>query len=469
MKNSIDYEELCNDVMDRETIINNEMYAFGEMIETLPEEYITESINVGPGETLRFDHKTIHLSSQINCEGNIEFDHCAVYYSESEEESEIIVERAGDVRIVDSFVVCIRGKRTTKEHIPHYLITCHSAAKLSFENTMFKDCAAFLVSYRCQEFQMYHCRLIDCYDRFMRISGLDHDTPVEITDSSFIIGDLDLFHMETGDSATLLATTIEIEADENKKIEVVNCSFAGNESFETIIESNKAHGRVDFISSKYGVSYKRCTFEGLSTGIEAQSVKDCQFTWCTEAITVPLLCRDLVQIIKDCRFGSCTNIINPDANLKGLQIENCEFVSCYNRILSTGYQGGLVMEGCTFLDISVQEDGDSWPSVFEIERDGSRSACLSRITGCRFALVRLGKGYLFRANGLREKPRGYAVSISACELKDCTTDRPGFEIMDPYIVYDTMLKKNQRFHAIDIRPDCIGFDTPCLNLLQNDY
>ena len=431
-----------------------------EDFDALPDEYLDEELNIAPGETLRITDRKIHLRTSVYSAGNIEFMNCVIIYNEHEEERKILVEGEGTVCIVDSVVICKGSRKDSRELLQQYLITCHSADYLSFKNTVFLDCAAFLASYHCLDFRMDHCKMINCYDRFMSVSGMDPGTSVHFSGCFFIQNDLASFHMETGDPSAIRVTIIEIKDSGTEKIEAVGCSFTEEESFR-IAGSPNARRRAAFIGSNYGTSYENCSFTGLSVGIEAKSVKDCHFVSCTEAVAVPILCRDLAQTITDCRFEKCTNIFNPDANLKSLQVENCEFLSCYNRILSTGYQGGMTMDGCTFYDTFVQKDGDSWPSVFEVERDGSSSARSSIISRCHFIGVNLGKGYLFRANGFRKKPKGYAVSVSRCELSNCITDRPDAEIMDPYIIYDSVLKKNRKFTAIKIQPDCTGFDSSC--------
>ena len=69
----------------------------------------------------------------------------------------------------------------------------------------------------------------------------------------------------------------------------------------------------------------------------------------------------------------------------------------------------------------------------------------------------MGEGFLIAAKNYHEKPNGATAYIEECVFNNCSTKRSSGKIIKEFILYDTMFKKDESFHANRI-VNCKGLD-----------
>lgn len=411
----------------------------------MEDETISSILQIRSGDTKLFKNKNLHIAAFINCEGNLEIDHCVVYYNESEAGDEITLAKGANLYIRNSLVIC-------KGFDKNYFISCSGGNNVVYEKTTFIDCSYMIISRVDINFTMRMCELKNCYGEFVRI-WIGEDTACDISSNKIIQDNLSQFH--TDNQAEMGSPRLlSISSLENKKnIKFYDNIIREDESFRKAGVGEKgSDNHLKYLDCRKGDVFN-CSFIGISTSINVGEVRESKFENCTAAIFTG-------GIIDNCVFQNCTNVITTDDNT---QITNCQFVSCYNKIIeSESFFGGVRVEFCQFVNtknFAVEKsrlDIFKRPDCITFRRAKESKARVNYLKKCIFDGVEMGDNFLIAAKGY-EKPSGVVTYIEECDFKNCSTKRSSGKIIKEYIQYDTLFKKNLDFHANSIS-NCRGLD-----------
>lgn len=411
----------------------------------MEDETISSILQIRPGDTKLFKNKNLHIAAFINCEGNLEIDHCVVYYNESEASDEITLAEGANLYIRNSLVIC-------KGFDKNYFISCSGGNNVVYEQTTFIDCSYMIESKSAINFTMRMCELKNCYSEFVRI-WIGEDSACDISSNKIIQDNLSQFHIDNQEEMRRLEL-ISISSYGNKKnIKFYDNIIREDESFRKAGEGERdSDNHLKYLYCRKGDVFS-CSFIGISTPINVEEVRECKFENCTAAI-------DTSEIIDNCVFQNCTNVITTGNNT---QITNCQFVSCYNKIIkSESFFGGVRVEFCQFANTKSFAVEKSHFDIFDriacitFRRAKESKARANYLKKCIFDGVEMDDKFLIAAEGY-EKPSGVVTYIEECDFKNCSTKRSSGKIIKEYIQYDTLFKKNLDFHANSIS-NCRGLD-----------
>lgn len=414
----------------------------------MTDEVISAIMQIKEGETKTYRYKNIHLNAYINCAGNLRFDHCIIYYNETEAGDEITLRKNATLSISNSVVIC-------KGYDENVFIICEGDNQVTIDKTSFEDCCYFLKSRNSSGFIMSNCYLHNCYEGFIS-TYLDENLECMIRDNMIVQDGLSSFYIEKGKG---WGTVIEINGGSEEKLEFYNNSIVEEEGFRRAGgDKGKDGNRVVFFSAENG-EVKNCSIVGISSPIRAHKYVNCKFERCSSAIRVNGgYWSKTSPVIDNCVFVECTKVIMTGKNTR---ITNCQFVSCYNQIISSdidAFLGGVCIEFCHFINIKV-DNTFSFHGIhpcLEFQRTKRSESRANYIKKCIFEGVEMGENFLIGASGW-EKPSGVVTYIENCDFKNCSTKRTSGKIIKEYIQYDTILKKNIDFHANHIS-ECRGLD-----------
>lgn len=411
----------------------------------LPDITISSILHVKAGERKQFKNQNIHLDSFINCEGTIEFNHCNVYYNEKDERTQITLTNGSELLVVDSSVIC---KGADKNHLVH----SEGHSKIILENSKFIDCS-FFIDGISDHFTMKKCELRNCYRSFINIGLYCSNPEYEISDNEIIANQLSEFNQKFESHNSGLISIFSIG---NSKI-----NFNNNRIVETP-DFNK--NKFDFyflqqLLSSYYVS--NCSFEGMTTGIEACEVKNCTFTNCQKCISNMVALENFS--IENCLFKDSTNIfVGSNATIR-----HCQFVSCYDTLIDSSIagDGAIKIEFCEFYNVRytryVNSRFDSACIIFK--RDPDVVTNFNFIRKCKFDGVEIkcdnDNTFLISPRDMftnDKKTSDIVACIEDCDFKNCYTDNPNKVLIKEWKEY-TSLFRNKKVQAIKVR-NCSGLD-----------
>lgn len=418
----------------------------------LTEENITSILQIKKGENKVYTNKKIHISTYVNCEGNLEFNNCIIYYNETDARNEITIKKNGNISISNSIVVCMGFDENP-------FIICEEDNKCFIENTSFIDCSYFLKMKDGYSFTIKNCKMENCLDRFLDIYVKSSGT-ADIRNNAIEQKDVSEIYF-TDLEKIFKRSLISVYACGDRNIRFSENVICEEDAFQKIISKLDRY----YVGFKYidaeGMTIQNCSFQGLSLGILVSNVRECKFENCTKYIILEKdWIKDIDPIVDNCVFINCTNVIEAEDNTK---ITNCQFVSCYDKIITAkSYRGGICVEFCQFNNIKnlpsnncregFEQDGSS--IIFRRTKDSKSNA--NYLKKCIFDGVSIDKNFLIAASAW-EKPYGTVTYIEECDFKNCITKRSSGKIIKEYTFYDTLFKKNQAFHA-NIITNCRGLD-----------
>lgn len=444
------------DILDDDVELTNEdteKQCLDEIEEEKEDENITCSLQIKKGEVKEFRNKNVHISAIIQCEGELIFKNCTIYYNESHAKNEIHLMENAKLSIVDSKVIC---KGVNEE----FFVKDKRKNTIVFENTIFEDCSYFLSdsSYDLISFSMCKCKLHNCYTDFLDL-GVCEDTVLKIADNIIVQDNLSVFQ-KIKKLTTLIGISDCSDVNTGNK-EIINNTVIEKESFKNIYE--KEHGIIYFNVRE--ISINKCSFYGMTEGIIALKVKDCKFENCNRAINCMIMPTYYKKdrYIANCVFIKCTNVIDV---CDDIIISNCHFISCYNTIISPAamgfFTGGINVKFCHFINIKNLESNNARTgyeqnaSSIILRRSGTNNSVANYLKQCIFDGVSIDNNFLIAATG-NVKPSGAVMYIEDCDFRNCKTNRKSGKIIKEYLQYNNLFGKTQDFHA-NVISNCSGLD-----------
>ncbi len=404
-------------------------------IKELESETIVSNLVIPEDEIKVFRHKIMHFQAFTTCDGTLIFDQCIIYYNEDDKSDEITINKGGKIQISNSVIIC-------KGYDEKFFIKCCSENEIIIEKTTFLDCSKFIYADISNRFVIADCNLKNCISHFVYLS--DYRGEVDISRNIIVQSDLASFNANIKNPQNLFFVEWgknEAQITNNKVIEK---SSEGAPSWESVFYAQNA-------------VISHCSFCGITSPISAKEIKACSFDECRNAVRTGI-CYDGDKI-EDCVFNRCTDVI---CARDRTDIQFCVFNSCYNLIIEADYcSDSIVVDGCSFTnikEIDSEKNKNRFPKPIACLYFHSNKSSSHRITKCIFDGVEMNEYFLIASKDSYDgKPNGVVTRIENCDFRNCTTKRASGKIIKEYIKYDSLLKKNQDYHANTI-VDCRGLD-----------
>lgn len=405
--------------------------------DSLTEITLSSIMQIKKDEVKTFSYNIIHINTNINCAGTLNFKNCVIYYNESGSPSGIQLEETSNVSFFNCKIVMTEERET--DFIKGETNT------FSVKDTTFKNCANLFNVRSYEKFLMDNCYVYNCYKNFVNTQGYEK---IMVTNCVIVDGhndnDFTAFYLRNGiiNNVTVIGY----------KSFVYSTSF-----FHNIEEANN------------------CTF--INTGNclnNAINVIDCKFVDCSNAIGT-YYGRDKKCKINNCFFKKCGMTISNGHN-SDTTVSYCQFLECYSPSIESYISFGdgnpsINIEYCEFINLLIYNRGNSgWNpkaphSFIAINRPNNKNSRLNRISNCIFNGVRLGNEYLIEplnpagdtlfVSESRVKPKDKIISIDNCSFMNCASSSSLItsvkkDLIKMKVQYDTLLKKNLSFDAVSV-------------------
>ncbi|MFS0821604.1 hypothetical protein [Bacillus sp. 1P02SD] len=407
-----------------------------EMIEK-EDEVISTILHIPSGTVQEFHNKNIYINTYIRCEGTLRFENCTVYYNESEETNEIIVEEGAELEFLNCDIFC-------KGEVDNFFIQTKENSELLFRNCEFYGCSYF--------------------------AKLEYNGSITIEKSKFINPSENFlsgqYKRGTIRNCVFTFTTIPKSSTkgneyswnpifnvntywEDPQFVIQECVVNG----DALTNSSTTPALVIFDIEK-GV-YQNCSFEYLNNCIRnAKEVVQSVFTNCGSVLTLGgLLSMEEIKLTNSL-FIKCESVV--EASHSSI-ISNCQFIDCTNNIIKTDFDGGVTIEYCEF-DNLTYTNGSSFVSEGSLyfQRTKNKSSTFSTVKKCVFNGFKTESGFLILGN-VFEKIKGPTAFIEDCTFQNCVTNRESGKIIKQYSSYFGLFNKEIEVEAISIR-NCRGLD-----------
>lgn len=447
--------------VEKEIQSSNETYFEKISFENMEEEHINSVLNILPGETKEFKNKNIHISAFINCEGTLVFDHCIIYYNESQLSDEINLGYSAKLLVTNSCFVC----RGFDEH--HFISTRPydyspsketEIGKISFNNTIFQNCYNFLkVDTLYADLTISNCIINDCFSEFIRIEYTEKGS-INIHNNVILLKKIPPFIYS---ESALKGNFIHIWSSSEECIFKNNYIDSVRDFWESLYKINNSFD-MDYLLSSYNLiriygdntSINNCTFVNTVGSIMAGSLIETKFERCSGCVY-----EESPFVIDNCVFTNCRNVIKIWHN-RGI-ISNCHFYSCIDNIIYSDCSGGeITIEQCDFINIinnnEYRSSGRTGASIV-LRRSNDYNSKPNYIKNCIFDGVLIKDSFLIAAEGY-SKPYDTVTNITDCFFRNCRTNRSTGKLIKEYLQYDSVFHKTKEFHANIIDSSCKGMD-----------
>lgn len=220
----------------------------------MTDEVISTILQIKPGETKTYKNKNIHLKAYINCEGDLIFDHCIIFYNEADNGNEIKLSNKANLTITNSIILC-------KGIGENAFITCAGAGQVTLDRNTFEDCSHFVKSGSICAFSMINCKLHNCFEDFIDLD-IGSDPSTCVINNNMIIQD-GLNHFYAKVKKYWMMRLISVNSFENNKVEFYNNSIIEEEDFRKAdVEKGKSENQIIYFDSIYGNGdVKNCFFK----------------------------------------------------------------------------------------------------------------------------------------------------------------------------------------------------------------
>ena len=415
----------------------------------LEDEVIANILSIPDGEVKKFSAKIIKLNADIQCAGELVFEHCVFIYNGDDIKGHIILEQRASLEMINCTIIGKNNKKKRESYYDKYLIESqNNISKLEIKNTLFFDCLNFSKN---SEIKLFNCiirystlvpgykQLFNCYNSFNHDSTADNCLFESLREQETLVlmechrHFPSLYSIE--DSAIFEHFNVSSWEEFEKKTSITKVIM-----FEYIINgASSLCNRFAKISN--------CSFRNINTCIEGiESVIQCDFHNCISAIKSEFYNKNELQVV-NCNFYNCNDIICYEEH--GLAMQNCQFLYCANDIVdtSTAFNTAVDIVSCQFFNIYC---GNIKAGYFD-QKYGKSSI----ISKCLFDGIKVLKNNDFITVEVK-KDLGIKVIVEDCDFKHCETEHPDCKIIECRPFYPTLWNP-KRATAIEVR-NCRGLE-----------
>ncbi|MCC3356929.1 hypothetical protein [Bacillus sp. REN16] len=407
-----------------------------EMIEK-EDVVISTILHIPSGTVQEFHNKNIYINTYIRCEGTLRFENCSVYYNESEEANEIIVEEGAELEFLNCAIFC-------KGEVDNFFIQTKENSELLFQNCEFYGCSYFANLEYNGSITIEKSKLINPSENFL--SGQYNKGTIQNCAITFTT----IPKSSTKENEYSWKPVFNVNTfSEEPRFVIQECVVNG----DALTYSSTTPSLIIFDIEK-GV-YQNCSFEFLNNCIRnAKEVVQSEFTNCGSVLTLGGLF-SLEEIkLTNSLFMKCESVV--EASHSSI-ISNCQFIDCTNNIIKTDFDGGVTIEYCEFDNVTYT-NGSSFISEGSLyfQRTKNKSSTFSTVKKCVFNGFETESGFLILGN-VFEKIKGPTAFIEDCTFQNCVTKRDSGKIIKQYSSYFGLFNKEIEVEAIAIR-NCRGLD-----------
>lgn len=425
----------------------------------LTEITISNILHIARGETKKFENNIIHINSYINCDGNLVFDNCEIYYNEyPDTPCQITLSHGSSLFIQNCKVVC-------NNLVENFLFKCDGTVSTRILDSVFENCS-YMIEYSTSwssenSFVMQECEIINPYIRFIELSHVDvfEICKTRITFNSSIVENQNNYY-------GYVFNVFNMGKENNSNISDV---IVDGTNCYNIKNKDEGWGHDVRLFNIRNAIYKNCTFRNWNNCIvDAGTLSNCTFenvNYCVCNFKLLTLCKFIKcknainsgfnegNKISHCTFINCESIIQADH----CEIVFCQFMECINGLISNLYEGGINVNFCEFYNIKNTES-QSWVNTAFLSFNYYRQKHILRssVKKCIFNGVETNNAFLIEGSSNR-KISGEVVSVEECSFQNCTTIRESGKIIKCYDTYNNFFNKQIQIKVTSIR-DCLGLD-----------
>ena len=403
---------------------------------------ISSPIHIKPDETLTYNHKEIHFSSMIHCEGMLKLSSCIIHYNESEKADEIRISDTGNIVAENCQFKC-------HGYDNHYFIDIQDisskeeAKEVLFSNCMFEDCHYFIRLSKRLKFNA--CTIKNPGLNFVygdsstctiENSNIESDMlqylpehTNSLSDSQIYSFCVNLINCQIRGSAET-AQKYATNPDNNlvPRFSLISASKGSIKSCNVVYHMNFLYGIDHINKTEYQV--ENTTFEycfEVFTGSVRYSVNDCTFFKCSQIFRVYDYCK-----LEHCNFNDCHGeLINDVLGGAHFSIDFCNFDKWSEYIRKPQwYENAL--KGIE-KPLMLGENSRQRISMISFSCPQGKDPVAHYLSNCIFNDIQLENGWIINCK-MREKYHKAIVEVDNCNFTECHTQRKDGKFFYRYLV-----------------------------------
>lgn len=391
--------------------------------------YINQTLKIDSWENRTFENSAVHINSLIDCEGELLFDNCTVYYNESDNLSEIRLGNNSLLKFIQSKIICV--KKSEK-----FLINGDFAQKIEFQNCDFCSCTYLIKCNNESNLLFNNCEINDPGESFLECG---------YSNATVLISNSYINFMEKSERRDKAIFSQQINIKKSNII-IQECRVKSN----TLFTEDPLFPAIFEMS---GATYQNCDFLNINNCIvNAGKITKCTFTNCTSVLKHKSLYSKLE--VEDCLFDSCEDVIKATENSK---VTSSQFINCKNRLI---HARNIFIRLCEFYNIvgkkeNMTDEFGFQDGCIEFTRE-KKDSYFSVVDQCVFNGVDLDSGYLIKGK-VNGKVSGITVKIQECSFHNCHTERKDKKLIKDNDYYLGLFNK-----IVDVKTarnaDCTGLE-----------
>lgn len=414
----------------------------------LTEIEINTILNINQGETKVFTNNIIHLKKIINCQGNLIFENCMLFYNESKTSDEITLAEGATIKLINCKIQC-----ESLDEV--YFIQGMGNNGVIIQNCDLINCSYFLKLGRDSKLIIDNCKIghscLNFLESNYNLNGMMSNCLIKLSIKEMMSAKLK-------EDSFSYSRNFFNAYDVDPTYTIKNCIIEGDvdpfESFDDEYTSNFRWNRTNVFNIENGV-IENCSFINLSGSIinGAGQVKKSKFKNCSDVISSCSISQ--AQIITDCLFENCESVIFSKASIIA-----CQFIGCRREINGSG---PVLVEYCEFINMDSNGRCNGNLSFSRADKKTSHSV----VKKCLFNGINLPKnGYLIEGSNekgifsiaeriSRNKPL-MVVYIEDCAFKNCKTEDENNRIIRMGS-YENVFRLEVDFETV-VTQNCKGLD-----------
>lgn len=395
---------------------------------------ISNNLYIEQGKTKKFENNIIHLSSIINCDGNLLFDNCVVYYNDTGDTNEINLAGDATLEFMNCKIICKGTDRAS-------FIEAEGISDIVLQNCELFDCSYFIDLKEESKILIDSCKIENPSKEFINGTvkkGMISNCHIKFTEIPKLI-------VESTNDDSLYGIFNCNLIDETDEFIIEECLIYKDK----LLSESQSDIRVFDIA---GAVYKNCSFTNISNCIsKAKRVNKSKFLNCIDVIVTE---QHSGIKIDDCIFKYCERIVQAG---KGSIVSSCQFFKCRNRIIEVGVCGNVTIDFCEFYNIKYENGASGFKDAcLYFPKAKGQEANVSRVRNCIFNGVNARDGFLIMGD-VHDKKSGITAYVEECSFKNCVTNHESEKIIKEYSSYSGLFNRQIKVNAVVIY-NCRGLD-----------
>ena len=412
-------------------------------IEDLEEINLSTMVRIENGEVTCFKNKIVKVDTNINCQGNIEFTNCVIYFNERK--GSITLSNGASFVANNSSFVC-KGR---KEYAFINDEGENQIQLIKFERCGFFDCSNFVHLCNAEKLEIIDCKLYNCGSDFVYASCQS----IEITNMMLLQDELKLFNIPDDREGIMFKLRGDLSI---KNIYIEEAKEFRNKAYE-IKKKKDEYVKIDNILGYFEISKNSSQkieildskfFNVINIFYGSGIIKNCIFEECGHALTMYF---DESNLIDNCLFYKChatgyAGIIDEISDC--VKVNNCKFIVCKGEIISSSFDRAEI-NYCEFIGCENRGE-EKTESDFKQEVLIKFNGTKCKISKSLFENVDVKYGFIV-AGSAASNHSGINIEVENCDFINCASLRKGKKLIKEWDFYYGMFNKRKDIKIVEVR------------------